>query len=801
MIYKLRESGLNLSEIKELKSLKVKDYGIKDFILLPDVDNFSVNENNIKQEPLVENFFYVKENDKIIIKNFPSKIDNNNEEENKADNSVSDHDNIGESKKHKNKMFMYPNKDFEERDFDIEKEINTFIKKLKKIKKKIKNGEEIKFEEELYTVYNSDKLRELLKQIIIKDNSPINKLIENSQFLAERIFIEVSKLNLKHEISYKNLEVNILIDCARTITDSEKYFVMFQVCALATAFHSLEIPYLISLIGDSGFKVVLKNVFDEHSNENLQKVLDCIFIKRYKTKIFSCIKAINNYKVLDNDSHRIFYIFTNGLDEDFAIIDQMKDRAFLNENNSLVFIFSKFENIEKEKSDILTDLWTKFGDYCKSNDLPVELIEMTKDKLFAHNDKTLEINEESISNMTKIITSVLIKNKENDNNGKIEKSIFDFENLNQISLDEYLSNLNRIISDNSYREKEEEPYIQTINLPQQYIPPPKLDLIEYENITKNINSILEIKKPVIKNAKLQKFMKIFKNKKEKKSISLLEKIFRPNLATKYILTDTGTNVDMNEFRKFFHIPTINPKIYKELEENYVRNYGITVIIDSSNSCFGPLSIKHTWQSIQIILNSFGSIELNCFDLIISGNSNPRIICSEKNSLEILDENSKLWPILFDMVNKDIKSTDLASAIRAAYNLNILRKSQHPNFIFVITDGLFSLSEKRRIVENINFCILKEINIIGIGVGISPFGIEKLFPNIVYSMNPDRLIQGISLCLSKIKSNNRIKSLVSEEKIEYNDSNIIELRENPKYYELKKELLTIPIILKNKNIFK
>jgi hypothetical protein len=91
---------------------------------------------------------------------------------------------------------------------------------------------------------------------------------------------------------------------------------------------------------------------------------------------------------------------------------------------------------------------------------------MTKDKLFVHNDKTLEINEESISNMTNVITSVLIKNKENGNNGKIEKSIFDFENLNQISLDEYLSYLKRIISDNSYREKEEEPYIQTINFPQ-----------------------------------------------------------------------------------------------------------------------------------------------------------------------------------------------------------------------------------------------------------------------------------------------------------------------------------------------
>ena len=33
---------------------------------------------------------------------------------------------------------------------------------------------------------------------------------------------------------------------------------------------------------------------------------------------------------------------TNGLDEDICLFEQMRDRAFLNENNSLVFIFSKF---------------------------------------------------------------------------------------------------------------------------------------------------------------------------------------------------------------------------------------------------------------------------------------------------------------------------------------------------------------------------------------------------------------------------------------------------------------------------
>ena len=78
MIYKLKESGLNLSEIKELKDLKVKDYDIKDLILLSELNNFIVNENNMEQESLIDNFNYVKENNKRIIKNLSSEIDNNN---------------------------------------------------------------------------------------------------------------------------------------------------------------------------------------------------------------------------------------------------------------------------------------------------------------------------------------------------------------------------------------------------------------------------------------------------------------------------------------------------------------------------------------------------------------------------------------------------------------------------------------------------------------------------------------------------------------------------------------------------
>ena len=163
-------------------------------------------------------------------------------------------------------------------------------------------------------------------------------------------------------------------------------------------------------------------------------------------------------------------------------------------------------------------------------------------------------------------------------------------------------------------------------------------------------------------------MKLFKIRKEKINLSLLELIFKPNLATQTILTDVGTHIDVNELIKYFLNPTPNPRIYREIGDGFIKNYGVTVIIDSSISCFGTLSNQHTWITIQMLLSAIGAVDLPCFDLIISGNPNPYIICSEKNTLDALSEKSQIWPIVFDLLNKNIKNTDLASAIKAAYIL-------------------------------------------------------------------------------------------------------------------------------------
>ena len=74
----------------------------------------------------------------------------------------------------------------------------------------------------------------------------------------------------------------------------------------------------------------------------------------------------------------------------------------------------------------------------------------------------------------------------------------------------------------------------------------------------------------------------------------MEIIFKPNLPTQTILTDVGSHIDVNELIKYFLNPTPNPRIYREIGDGYIKNYGVTVVVDSSSSCFGSLSIVHTF---------------------------------------------------------------------------------------------------------------------------------------------------------------------------------------------------------------
>ena len=303
-----------------------------------------------------------------------------------------------------------------------------------------------------------------------------------------------------------------------------------------------------------------------------------------------------------------------------------------------------------------------------------------------------------------------------------------------------------------------------------------------------------------------KFVKLFKEKREKIKLSPMNIIFKPNLPTQAILVEEGTHLDITELIKYSINKVPNPKLYREIRDGFVKNYGISIVIDTSISCLNDLCIIHTFQTLRVLLSAISHDNIPCLDIIISTDKYPIILCSEKSANEILSERSPFWAVLFSCLD-GISSSDLASAIKAAYNLNRARRKDYTNYIFVLTDGLYSFSQRERIIEVVNSCSSKNINIFGIGVGIYPIGIDKLFSQVIYSQNPYKLIEGISLFFGDISKykNGQMKSFIIEPfyekkdkktKIIKNSEEIEEYINNPVFKKLKQELSKIPITLES-----
>ena len=252
---------------------------------------------------------------------------------------------------------------------------------------------------------------------------------------------------------------------------------------------------------------------------------------------------------------------------------------------------------------------------------------------------------------------------------------------------------------------------------------PQINNEENKEIKLNVGKIISL--PLQLN--LSDFIKNdFKIQKDKLNLQLLEIIFKPNLPTETILTDVGTQIDIYEFIKLCINPTLNPKIYRQ--DDFVKNYGLTIIIDSSYSCLGGISREHTINTIRFLLSSLSYIDLPSFNFIISTNSNPVVICSERGTLDALSNKSQLWGSLLYYLTEEYKceNTNIASTIRAAYNVTNARKQEHTDYLFILTDGLFKKSERQKILEEVNYCVSKNLLVIGIGVGYYPYGIENYF---------------------------------------------------------------------------
>lgn len=91
----------------------------------------------------------------------------------------------------------------------------------------------------------------------------------------------------------------------------------------------------------------------------------------------------------------------------------------------------------------------------------------------------------------------------------------------------------------------------------------------------------------------------------------------------------------NSFRSLLEV------IFKP-SDGKIRNTSISIIIGSSKSCFSQLTSSHTYQTINTLLSSFASINIQYIYVIIATESAPFVLCSEIQSTTLLNYKSSFW---------------------------------------------------------------------------------------------------------------------------------------------------------------
>ena len=459
---------------------------------------------------------------------------------------------------------------------------------------------------------------------------------------------------------------------------SKKYLFFILIIALTNAFSYLKLEYLFAIVGDCEFKAVIKDLNEPHSNEIIQRIFECITFQRYRTNIASSVKtAIEKFPILNENNKRIFYFFTNGLDDEYKLYDEWNNEIFINKKYLFSFLFFlPDENILKENENFLDESGSnseekednfdfeivynqlnEFHDKCKENNNLFTFILQNQNELFDNkiiNNNLIKLFIDPLNSIQEQISEIEILPPKFEYNYEIKEIELKIENIKN-EINDYEESIEK---EEIFAKKEPFDFKYCI---------PKFDIEIANEIKLKVGKIISF--PFIKN--ISDFIKnTFKIPKNKINLQLLEIIFEPNLPTEMILTDVGTQIDIYEFIKLCINPTPNPKIYRQLGDGFVKNYGLTIVIDTSYSCLGGISREHTINTIRYLLSSISYIDLPSFNLIISTENNPIVICSEKGTLDVLSNKSQIWTSLLYFLNENFthKNTNLASAIRAAFNI-------------------------------------------------------------------------------------------------------------------------------------
>ena len=278
--------------------------------------------------------------------------------------------------------------------------------------------------------------------------------------------------------------------------------------------------------------------------------------------------------------------------------------------------------------------------------------------------------------------------------------------------------------------------------------------------------------------------KNYSNQKSNQQLNIsVKKIFETcfksfldkNVASGKIYCSSGGSISARAFVKNWICSGFtNPNIFQKKGKKDKRVYNISYVIDLS------ISIKYafinTISTIIILLVAPSIIEDNeeiFIDIIINAYNGVRIYdfnskCENYQKIEKLEE---LILIINDNLNY---SCNPGTSLFTAYRLLLERKQDKK--IFLITDGFIDNEYEIYLTYDlIKKFEINEIEFCTIGVGLYPYGLDKIFPKCCYSLSLNKLNECLSICLenSLNSTSDKITPSISSFKNDFDDEKLKE----------------------------
>ena len=520
----------------------------------------------------------------------------------------------------------------------------------------------------------------------------------------------------------------IAIDCSRSIDRVRKFYHSILAFGMMNCFNALEIPYSIIIFADYQYIFTIKKFETEHSDEIYKRVLDCIMVQRYSTRIADVCYYINKKVKHPTRNNKRIFLISNGLDPKLKCPEQWGS-FFENETDKFCFFFIKPE-MQKEDEEIIVNIWENFK---KETGTEISIINNIHEIL--NGDENIFTKFSYVLSERAILTKDEISKFEKNLNN-IEGKIYEPVYKEKVDLDK--KNIENVLEYLKYSIDDPEFYLR--NKP--HIPS-NINKIKEKDIqlihpfsTKNINLTSEPDEKLLD--------KLSRPENKGVSFDLIDSIFPPNKPSMYAPSVKGTRLYLVGLVKFIITGGQDNKIWLEKKAGLKRNYRISVIIDASKSCFNNINSFHSYKTIFTFLKYLSLIEIPYFDLIIATDKHPIVLCLGNDTTNILNNKSKLWQALASQLSENnynkCNIKDCLLLVLKLKSLNLSKKS----FTFVLTDGLFGQEDKNSLSDLVSYIEESNISIYGIGLGLHPEKLGNIFQKCFWSSNPNNLLKALSV---------------------------------------------------------